>query len=175
MWLSSGPLKPGIRLQASDSILRIGNAAGEAHPIIGEGMSMALQSAWMLCTLLLAADRRGDWQAPVARSYAQQASEVRPNWGAPYLLIGRMYASSGPLCGPGRGWDSQVVVWAALDMWNRAKSVDSGSAAEAQKLINQYAQYMPKREDVFQRGLKTGDSFFIGCWIQRSTTIRTAN
>lgn len=110
-----------------------------------------------------------------ARSYAQQASEVRPNWGAPYILIGRMYASSGPLCGPGRGWDSQVVVWAALDMWNRAKNVDSASAAEAQKLINQYTQYMPKREDVFQRSLKTGDSFYIGCWIQRSTTIRTVN
>jgi 2-polyprenyl-6-methoxyphenol hydroxylase-like FAD-dependent oxidoreductase len=72
-WLSSGPLTPGIRLQASDTILRIGNAAGEAHPIIGEGMSMALQSAWMLSTLLLAADRRvGDWQAVVARTYAIQ-------------------------------------------------------------------------------------------------------
>ncbi|MEL7221169.1 MAG: hypothetical protein AAGJ93_07615 [Bacteroidota bacterium] len=49
-----------------------------------------------------------------ARTYAQQAADTRPNWGEPYILIGRMYASSGPLCGPGRGWDSQVVVWAAL-------------------------------------------------------------
>jgi 2-polyprenyl-6-methoxyphenol hydroxylase-like FAD-dependent oxidoreductase len=72
-WLSSGPLKPGIRLQASDRIPRIGNAAGEAHPIIGEGMSMALQSAWMLCALLLAADRHADdWQSGVARNYAGQ-------------------------------------------------------------------------------------------------------
>ncbi|MGH1434518.1 MAG: hypothetical protein ACRBG0_08675 [Lewinella sp.] len=110
-----------------------------------------------------------------ARTYAQRAADVRSNWGEPYILIGRMYASSGPLCGPGRGWDSQVVVWAAIDMWNRAKSVDSSSAAEANKWINQYSQYMPKKADVFQRNLKTGDSFYIGCWIQRSTVIRTAN
>ncbi|PSR11448.1 MAG: hypothetical protein DA408_01775 [Bacteroidetes bacterium] len=110
-----------------------------------------------------------------ARNYAQQAADVRPNWGVPYILIGRMYASSGPLCGPGRGWDSQVVVWAALDAWSRAKSIDSRSAGEAQRWINQYSQYMPKREDIFLRGLKVGDTYNIGCWIQRSTTIRTAN
>ena len=52
-WLSAGPLDPGIRLSANDEMLRIGNAAGEAHPIIGEGMSMALQSAWLLCAQLL--------------------------------------------------------------------------------------------------------------------------
>ncbi|MEZ4984993.1 MAG: hypothetical protein R2795_08160 [Saprospiraceae bacterium] len=110
-----------------------------------------------------------------ARNYAQQAADARPGWGEPYILIGRMYASSGPLCGPGRGWDSQVVVWAALDMWNKARSIDPAAASEANKWIGQYSQYMPKREDIFIRNLKTGDSFYIGCWIQRSTTVRTAD
>jgi len=109
-----------------------------------------------------------------ARAYAQQAADMRPNWGEPYILIGRMYASSGPLCGPGRGWDSQVVVWAAVDMWQKAKRIDPKVAREAQKWINEYSQYMPKREDIFQRGLQEGDSFYIGCWIQRSTIIRAA-
>ncbi len=54
-WLASGPLAPGVRLQKNDAAFRIGNAAGEAHPIIGEGMSMALQSAWMLCGHLILA------------------------------------------------------------------------------------------------------------------------
>ncbi len=110
-----------------------------------------------------------------SRKYALDAAEVRPNWGEPYLHIGRLYASSGPLCGPGRGWDSQIVVWPAIDMWNKAKQVDPEAASEANKWIGQYAQYMPKKEDVFQRNLKSGDSFFVGCWIQRSTRIRTAN
>ena len=48
-----------MRVRADDRLLRIGNAAGEAHPIIGEGMSMALQSAGLLCAELLApADAR---------------------------------------------------------------------------------------------------------------------
>lgn len=52
-WLTSGPLRPGVHLEAGDGIFRIGNAAGEAHPILGEGMSMALQSAALLAGVLL--------------------------------------------------------------------------------------------------------------------------
>ena len=52
-WLATGPIDPGIRLHPGDTLFRIGNAAGEAHPIIGEGMSMAMQSAWLLCAQLL--------------------------------------------------------------------------------------------------------------------------
>lgn len=111
---------------------------------------------------------------PKSRQYALQAAEVRPNWGEPYILIGRLYASSGPLCGPGRGWDSQVVVWPAVDMWTKAKNVDPSAAAEANKWISQYAQYMPSIEDIFQRNLKEGDTFYVGCWIQTSTRIRAA-
>ncbi|MDP2369469.1 NAD(P)/FAD-dependent oxidoreductase [Rhodoferax sp.] len=74
-WLATGPLEPGIRLGAEDGVFRIGNAAGEAHPIIGEGMSMALQSAWLLCEHLLSPALRQEspasaWQARVARRYA---------------------------------------------------------------------------------------------------------
>jgi tetratricopeptide (TPR) repeat protein len=110
-----------------------------------------------------------------ARQYAQQAADVKPNWGEPYILIGRLYASSGPLCGPGRGWDSQIVVWPAIDMWNKAKRVDPSSASEANKWINRYSQYMPSREDVFLRNLQVGAPFRVGCWIQEDTTIRTAD
>lgn len=57
-WLAVGPLRPGIHLSdRSTGAFRVGNAAGEAHPIIGEGISMAMQSAWLLCALLL--DGRG--------------------------------------------------------------------------------------------------------------------
>lgn len=63
-WLSVGPIRPGIRIGASgDGIFRIGNAAGEAHPIIGEGMSMAMQSAWLLSGKL-ALHRRDMRDAP---------------------------------------------------------------------------------------------------------------
>ena len=54
-WLAAGPLNTGIHLNPDDGIFRIGNAAGEAHPIIGEGISMAIQSAWVLSKHLLSA------------------------------------------------------------------------------------------------------------------------
>ncbi|MDQ6628730.1 MAG: FAD-dependent oxidoreductase [Pseudomonadota bacterium] len=51
-WLATGPIRPGLRLAAGDAVFRVGNAAGEAHPIVGEGISMALQSAFVLASLL---------------------------------------------------------------------------------------------------------------------------
>jgi menaquinone-9 beta-reductase len=73
-WLAAGPIDPGLRLRADDTVFRIGNAAGEAHPIIGEGMSMALQSAWLLCAKLLATEPclplAGARQQQIAREYA---------------------------------------------------------------------------------------------------------
>ena len=79
VWLASGSLAPGWHGRPGEAPFRIGNAAGEAHPIIGEGMSMAMQSAWLLCHHLLQADRpsgrratpaeAGRWQSDVQRRY----------------------------------------------------------------------------------------------------------
>ncbi len=52
--LSAGPIRPGARPVHCAGVFRIGNAAGEAHPIIAEGISMAMQSAWLLCRRLIA-------------------------------------------------------------------------------------------------------------------------
>lgn len=52
-WLGAGPLRPGIRVRAEGGLFRVGNAAGEAHPVVAEGISMAMQSAWLLTRRLL--------------------------------------------------------------------------------------------------------------------------
>ncbi|MDX1478294.1 MAG: tetratricopeptide repeat protein [Saprospiraceae bacterium] len=109
-----------------------------------------------------------------AREYALKALEHKPDWGEPYIMIGKLYASSGPLCGPGRGWDSQIVTWPAIDKFMQAKRVDPSVSAEANKWINYYSRYMPSIEDIFQRQLAEGDTFRVGCWIQENTTIRAA-
>lgn len=111
----------------------------------------------------------------LARKYALDAAANKSNWGEPYILIGKLYASSGPLCGPGTGWDSQVVTWAAIDKWQYAKNIDPSFASEATKLINTYSQYMPKKEDIFFRTIKAGDPFRVECWIQENTRVRTAD
>jgi flavin-dependent dehydrogenase len=52
--LSVGPIRPGIRKAYQNGIFLVGNAAGEAHPVIAEGISMAMQSAWLLGERLVA-------------------------------------------------------------------------------------------------------------------------
>lgn len=66
-WLSAGPIRPGIRRCYADGVFVVGNAAGEAHPVVAEGISMAMQSAWLLTDRLIAeSDERS-----VARGYTK--------------------------------------------------------------------------------------------------------
>lgn len=63
-WLAAGPIRPGIRAGYEADFFRIGNAAGESHPIIAEGISMALQSGWLLARELgAAASGQGEREA----------------------------------------------------------------------------------------------------------------
>ena len=52
-WLAAGPIRPQVRSCGQDGVFLLGNAAGEAHPIVAEGISMAIQSAWLLCERLI--------------------------------------------------------------------------------------------------------------------------
>lgn len=74
-WLAAGPIRPGVRVGTGGTNgFLIGNAAGEVHPIIGEGISMALQSAWLLCDELAncAAAFRCDARGELCRRQIQQ-------------------------------------------------------------------------------------------------------
>lgn len=127
-------------------------------------------------TMVIAKIYYGDLKDfPKSRKYALDAAKLNSSSGEPYMLIGKLYASSGPLCGSGRGWNSQVVTWPAIDKFEYAKSIDASVAAEATKFINQYRQYMPKKEDIFQRRISVGDSYTVPCWIQENTRVRTAD
>lgn len=74
-WLTAGPLATGVRLDAVQGIFSVGNAAGEAHPILGEGMSMALQSAVLLCRELLGASSPSQPPLPSRPSPVPGAAE----------------------------------------------------------------------------------------------------
>lgn len=68
-WLGAGPLRPGARSLYRDGAFAIGNAAGEAHPIVGEGIAMAMRSAALLCGPLSAALKSTYSPGAVARAY----------------------------------------------------------------------------------------------------------
>ncbi len=109
-----------------------------------------------------------------AREYAKRASQMNPNWGKPYILIGKLYASSGSLCGPGTGYESQKVLFPALDYFYKAKNVDisAENQKEATELIGKYSYYLPETQELFMMGINPGSPVFIGCWIQENSTVK---
>jgi flavin-dependent dehydrogenase len=90
-WLSVGPLRPGVRLDSVDGVFRVGNAAGESHALIGEGISMALQSSMLLAATLT--------RQPVACIRAARGLELHRAYAAawrrrfaPRLRLAALYA-----------------------------------------------------------------------------------
>jgi flavin-dependent dehydrogenase len=69
-FLATGPIHPGIRKRQDAGVFFTGNIAGEAHPVIAEGISMAIQSSGLLAKLLIAgrAERyETQWKSHFAR------------------------------------------------------------------------------------------------------------
>lgn len=105
-----------------------------------------------------------------ARANALKAAQYDKTKGAPYILIAQMYAQSKP-------FDDEIlnktVYWAAVDMLEKAKSVDPECAGTANQLISSYKKYYPTKAEVFQHNqLKVGESFRIGGWIGESVRCR---
>lgn len=69
LWLAAGPIHPGIRAGYDQGIFRVGNIAGESHPVIAEGISMALQSGWLLARELVASGEDRDGSDAAGRRY----------------------------------------------------------------------------------------------------------
>lgn len=129
--------------------------------------------------------RMGDAQEqmgnlPEARSYYRRALEQNPNYGQAYIAIGDLYTQAVSECGGSpmnRG--DKAVYWLAVDMYQRAKSVDASVASTANSKIQTYRKYFPTAEDIFYRDdMEVGESFRVdyGCyaWINETTTVRQA-
>lgn len=110
---------------------------------------------------------------PASRDLAKNALRYNPNMGRAYLLIGVLYAASGKLCGPGTGFQSQIVLWPAFDYFNMA--IQHGQEeviTEAEKLISTYTEFLPTKADLLKKKLSVGSSYTIECWIQEQTTVK---
>ncbi|MEO5883415.1 MAG: FAD-dependent oxidoreductase [Caldimonas sp.] len=113
-WLATGPIRPGVRLGQGDGIFRIGNAAGEAHPIVGEGISMAIQSAFVLAAVL-GPKRR--WPVDARGAAAAQAallSEYEARWRRRFVRRLRIAAAFAHLAM--RPW-AAATAWPVVRAW----------------------------------------------------------
>lgn len=108
-----------------------------------------------------------------ARQMAQEAAKLQPGWGKPLVFIGDLYAASYNMCGS--GVEAQSVYWAAVDKFQRAKSIDPSVAEEANQKIARYSGYFPNTETLFFNNVSKGSSYSVGCWIGESTTVRSSD
>ncbi|WP_372752000.1 tetratricopeptide repeat protein [Labilibaculum sp.] len=106
-----------------------------------------------------------------AKSQALKAASLKSNWGLPYLLIGKAYAAYSKNYGS-TPLEKQSVYWVAVDKFLKAKAIDPECATEARELINTYAKYFPRKEEAFFEGIKEGDTYKVGDWINESTKAR---
>lgn len=120
-WLGAGPVRPGLRAGwYEQSGFAVGNAAGEAHPILGEGISMAMQSAWLLCGRLIQHREQLMTQidhSTVGRDYASEwrrhfAARVR--WAAVFAHLAMRPAAAGGLLPVLRRWPTLLALGALL-------------------------------------------------------------
>lgn len=90
-WLAAGPIRPGMRQAALPGQFLLGNAAGEAHPVIAEGISMAMQSAWLLAERLIRWREAGAQVAQLAAVGADYAAAWKRQFG-PRLVTAAVVA-----------------------------------------------------------------------------------
>lgn len=108
-----------------------------------------------------------------ARQYCQKVIELNPNYGAAYLLIGKMYAATAKSVYPGDGVLARAVYYSAIDKFEKGKQVDPSVAEEANSLINSYRAHLPSTEEIFMHpDLEKGKAITIGGWIGERTTVR---
>jgi len=109
-------------------------------------------------------------QPESAASCLYEALKYNPNWGDAYILLGIVYSSANNIFDD--VFMKKTIYWLAVDMFLKAKSVDPSINDKANSLIADYSTYFPSVEDVFFHSLLEGQSYTIGGWINRSTTVR---
>ncbi len=105
-----------------------------------------------------------------ARKTALKAAQTNPGYGRPYMLIGDLYASSSRNC-TDDNFMQRCAVLAAINMYSKAKSVDSSVASEASSRISKYQESKPTKDEAFMRGFKEGQKVKVNCWIGESVTL----
>lgn len=106
-----------------------------------------------------------------AAQYAQEAINLRPNWGDPYILLGSAYAAGSSNFD--NDFEKRTVYWVAVDMFYKAKSLDPALADKANGLISDFSNYFPSKEDLFFQSIPEGSSYSVKGWIGKTTTARS--
>ncbi|CAM1370466.1 conserved exported hypothetical protein [Tenacibaculum sediminilitoris] len=103
-----------------------------------------------------------------ARALAYEALKYNPNMGKAYLFIASLYQRSANSCGSDE-FEKRMVYAAALNKALKAKQVDPGCGAN--RYISSYKKNLPSKKLVFQKGIASGASYKVGCWIGETVRV----
>lgn len=110
------------------------------------------------------AARMSQSNKPEARNYAEKAVQTDPEFKKAYKLIGDLYFNSFTDCKEEKSMVSdRAVYWLAYDMYQKAGD---------QEAMNNAAAQFPTMSDIFTENKEEGKTISVGCWINKSTTIR---
>jgi tetratricopeptide (TPR) repeat protein len=145
----------------------------EAIPYMEEATKMADIEKADDAFIYLAKTYRALNRLPESRRNALKAAELNPEWGEPYAFIGDLYVMSATKCGD-NDLTKKVAYWTAVDMYIKAKQVEPSLTEAMNKKISTYKVYFPPTELLFFYGINEGDTYTVGCWINRDTKVRAA-
>ncbi|MDR3227314.1 MAG: hypothetical protein LBT56_06550 [Prevotellaceae bacterium] len=116
----------------------------------------------------------GEGRTSQALSLAIQAIQANPNSGEAYMIRANCYArmaSNASNCDLG----GRPIFWIVVDMFQKAKSLDSSLASSANSAIANYSRYFPSYQDIFLNEFTEGQSYTVNCnGVSGTTTIRRA-
>lgn len=122
---------------------------------------------WM--KIAFVSDKLG--QASEAKRACLESAKQNPESGEPYLYLASLYAQAAGSCG-NNAFEKNAVYWAAINMANRAASIQPDLAPRAERLAAAFRKGIPDKSIAFQFGYKDGDSYTIGCWINERVVVR---
>lgn len=120
----------------------------------------------------IAATYRGTKEYQKSAEAASKAISLNPNLGVAYTSLGWAYLGYFNKCGSTKK-DKAAVAYVAADMFIKAKKATNPDP-KAQSAFNEaYVHFYSKSDLHFDTNINEGDLIKAGCWIQKSSTIRT--
>ncbi|EIJ37949.1 hypothetical protein [Galbibacter orientalis] len=126
-----------------------------------------IKKAKKLTNMSSKAAKRG--QKSTSRTYAQQALDLNPANGTPYLIIASLYANSANDCGS-TTFEKRAIYWKAADMARKAGQVDPSLKSKSAQAASSYAGRAPSKQDIFSSGM-AGKTIQFNCWVGGSVKV----
>jgi len=107
----------------------------------------------------------------MASMVSEMAIQLFPDRVAPYLVLGDVYVRSAEGCGV-TPLDKYAMYWIAADQYLKVKALDPSLAVLADEKLKDILSHFPEASFLAEKQLKVGDTFRVGCFVEKPTTVK---